>query len=127
MSRTYRNKRELYRDFYFCGVETFQAEIDAYFNDESRCFHSNVFSRTVRHAKDYDTYLRISTARLHSDSGRHLSSFRRQRAPSWLVNLMCERKFRRRHKSEIKHAEALNDLEGLVLSPFVKDACWLNW
>lgn len=127
MSRTYRSKRERFQDTYFCTVERFQADAALYFSNEPMGYTSSTLSRTLRHAKDYDTYLRISTARLHSESGRHLSRFRRQRAPSWLVNLMCERKFRRRHKSEVKHAQALDDLDGLVLSPFVKDACWLNW
>lgn len=126
MSRTYRRKTEVYKDTYFGGLKGFLDEVGkALANGEQPA--SSGISRRLRHAKDYDSYIKISTVRLRSEAGRHLSGYSRYRAPSWFCTLVCERPLRRLHKAEIHRAGIVNGFEELTLTPYLKDAGWTYW
>jgi hypothetical protein len=126
MSRTYRRKTQVYKDTFFGGQKAFTEEVgQALTNGEQPA--SGVISRRLRHAKDYDSFLKISTNRFHSEAGRHLSPYSFYRAPSWFCTLVCERRLRRTHKAQIHQALVVDRFEELALRPFMKDAGWAYW
>ncbi|WP_274645017.1 hypothetical protein [Pseudomonas serbica] len=126
MSRTYRRKTEVYKDSFFGSLQGFNEEVgQALANGEQPA--SGVVSRRLRHAKDYDSFLKISWNRLHSEAGRHLCPYSFYRAPSWFRTLVCERRLRRTHKAQLHQALVVNRTEELTLRPFLKDAGWHYW
>jgi hypothetical protein len=126
MSRTFRRKTVGYKDTYFGGFKGFMVEVGQALAD-GQPLSSRSLSRRLRHAKDYDSFLKINLNRFHSEAGRHMSPYSFYRAPSWFCTLMCERPLRRMHKAQIHRALVVDGFEELTLTPFMKDAGWSYW